>query len=220
MEDSSGGVEWCYMETEHVEDGDGWETDETWETEDSDNTSEEMQFSSTGWLLHFFTNTNVVTDSLFLLSKEGEATEEEEYSSDAPSSPSASITRVVTAPRGSFSYILVGDNVDKSVRPRYMTIDHQAQSLHYFHMYAALDRIDFHHLDNDKPIAEVSSLPLSTFLPHMEDCAALRTNYAILLGRELVKSVKFFKSFSDYIPAHITHKYSEEMRSRSVVVGL
>ena len=100
-----------------------------------------------------------------------------------------------------------------------MTIDHQAQSLHYFHVYAALDHIDFHHLSNDMSAAEVSGLPLSTFLPSLDDCTGLRANYAILLGRELVKSVPFFQRFSEYIPAHITHKYSEEMNRKSLVVS-
>ena len=40
-------------------------------------------------------------------------------------------------------YKLVGDNIDKVVKPRHMRIDHQAKSLHYFHSYAVKDRIDF-----------------------------------------------------------------------------
>lgn len=123
-------------------------------------------------------------------------------------------------PRGTYSYILVGDNVDKSVRPRYMTVDHQTQSLHYFQFFAALDRIDFHSLRNDTPLAQVSSLPLTSFLPNMQDNKTLRNNYAILLGRELVRSVPFFKSFKDCIPAHISHKHSQEMSRKSVVVSL
>lgn len=34
------------------------------------------------------------------------------------------------------TYKLVGDNIDKSVKPREMRIDHQTHSLHYFHTYA------------------------------------------------------------------------------------
>lgn len=119
----------------------------------------------------------------------------------------------------SFSYTIVGDNVDKTVSPRCMTTDHQRQSLHYFHMYCAMDRIDFRHLTNDKPIADVSSLPLSTFLPNLEDSSALRSNYAVLLGREVVQSLPFFKDFGEYVPSHIPHKYSTEMSRKSTVVS-
>jgi len=118
-----------------------------------------------------------------------------------------------------FTYILGGDNVDKTVTPRYMNMDKQRQSLHYFQIMAVLDRVDFHHLPNDKPIGEVSALPVSVFLPDQEDCRSLRSNYAVLLGRELVRSIPYFKEFTDCIPSHINHKYSREMAQKSVVVS-
>lgn len=37
---------------------------------------------------------------------------------------------------------IVGDNIDKNVKPRFMHSDHQGKSLHYFHCYAAQDRFD------------------------------------------------------------------------------
>lgn len=122
------------------------------------------------------------------------------------SSVYSSPRRVANTRQQSLSYIIVGDNIDKTVSPRYMTTDHQRKSLHYFHAYSAMDRIDFRHLANENPIADVSSLPLSTFLPNLEDSTALRSNYAVLLGRELVQSLPFFKEFAEYIPAHITHE--------------
>ena len=33
------------------------------------------------------------------------------------------------------TYKVVGDNIDKEVRPRQMRSDHQTRSLHYFHIY-------------------------------------------------------------------------------------
>jgi len=119
----------------------------------------------------------------------------------------------------SLCYIIVVDNIDKTVSPRYMTIDKQRQSLHNFHAYAVMDRIDFCSLANDKPIADVSSLPLSTFLPDHNDCKELCHNYATLLGRELTQTVPYFrKVFADCIPKHIDHKYTKEMATKSAVV--
>lgn len=40
------------------------------------------------------------------------------------------------------SFVIVGDNLDKNVKPRDMRVDYQVQSLHYFNSYAALDRLD------------------------------------------------------------------------------
>ena len=41
-----------------------------------------------------------------------------------------------------FGLKIVGDNVDKTVKPRHMQSDRQNQSLHYFHLYAVCDRIN------------------------------------------------------------------------------
>lgn len=99
-------------------------------------------------------------------------------------------------------------------------MEHQTQSLHYFQCYAALDRIDFRHLPNESPIGTVAELPISTFLPSLADCSALRQNYAILIGREVVKKLPYFQIFADCIPKHIHHEYSEAMGSKSVLVGI
>ena len=42
-----------------------------------------------------------------------------------------------------YGHKLVGDNLDKTVKPRDMCVDHLPQSLHYFNIYAVLDTIDF-----------------------------------------------------------------------------
>ena len=45
------------------------------------------------------------------------------------------------------TYRLCGDNIDKTVRARYMRSERgKPESIHYFHSYAALDRIDFSNL--------------------------------------------------------------------------
>ena len=51
---------------------------------------------------------------------------------------------VVNGPNPSpwFGFKIVGDNIDKMIKLRYMRCDRQNQSLHYFHMYAVWDRID------------------------------------------------------------------------------
>ena len=40
------------------------------------------------------------------------------------------------------SYVIVGDNTDKNVQPAFQRLDRSTQSLHYFHAYAVLNRID------------------------------------------------------------------------------
>ena len=50
------------------------------------------------------------------------------------------------------SYKLVGDNIDKSVKVRYMHMEgRRNQSLHYFNSFALRDRISFNHLPDVFP---------------------------------------------------------------------
>ena len=37
---------------------------------------------------------------------------------------------------------VVGDNVDKTIKPRHMREDRQTKSIHYFQIYAVKDRVD------------------------------------------------------------------------------
>ena len=92
-----------------------------------------------------------------------------------------------------------------------MTIDHQRQSIHYFHMYAALDRISCTGLQNNKRVGEVMSLNASVFLPLVDDSQRLCTNYARLLGRLLVQKLKYVTTFKQCVDHHILHRYSNEM---------
>ncbi len=61
------------------------------------------------------------------------------------------------------SFKLVGDNIDKEVKPRDMRSDHQTKSLHYFHSYAVLDRIDLSGVSDIVTIPEVSEVNLGQF---------------------------------------------------------
>ena len=101
-----------------------------------------------------------------------------------------------------------------------MSMDNQGESLHFFSAYAVLDRIDFSTLSNEYSIGQPCKLPLSTFLPNVADCNAFRENYAILLGREIMKSIPYFSFFEEFIPQHILHKYSDKMSQKSNIVSI
>ena len=65
------------------------------------------------------------------------------------------------------SYKLVGDNVDKEVRPREMRSDYQTQSLHYYmyQTYAVRDRVDLSNVSDQAPLLDISSIHLTDLLP-------------------------------------------------------
>ena len=146
-------------------------------------------------------------------------TEEDSTGSSSPSFVGSSPDRTIRAELNYLPYILVGDNIDKTIRPRHMTMDKQTQSIHYFQFYGVQDRISFRHLPNEAPIGSVSDLPMSTFLPDLNDCSVLRDNYATLMAREIVKKLPYFKIFEDCVPMHIHHEYTEQMCKKSVLVS-
>ena len=109
-------------------------------------------------------------------------------------------------------YILTGDSIDKNVSPRDMRVDYQTKSLHYFHAYAALNRIHFTGLSEETPTSRLlRNLEISSFLPSVADCQALRDNYVVLFARVICDTLTGFSPFQKCVPKHILHKYSAEM---------
>ena len=53
------------------------------------------------------------------------------------------------------TYKLVGDNIDKRVVPRDMRSDNQTKTLHYFHVYGVLDRIDLTNEADDPALPDI-----------------------------------------------------------------
>jgi hypothetical protein len=114
-------------------------------------------------------------------------------------------------------YILVSDNWDKNITPRFMRSDHQVQSLHYVNSYGVQDRIpppcDVSHIKVDS-----KELPLATFLLNEDDCRTLRENYIFLVARVLVEKCDFFFKLKKCVPPHLHHKYFNAMSKKSEIV--
>ena len=133
--------------------------------------------------------------------------------SESISSPeSASGTTPIT-------YKLVGDNIDKNVRPREMRSDVQTRSLHYFHTYAVRDRVDMSQFSGTSGNVDFGEIRLQEILPTCRDEVALRDNFAILVGRVLAKYMPFFATLAKGLERHIPHDFSAEMSQKSEVVN-
>ena len=117
---------------------------------------------------------------------------------------------------------IVGDNIDKNVRPRHQTLQCRTQSLHYFNSYAVLDRCDFSGLDSLQESASASidllEFDVMKLLPSQRDIEQLNSNLAILVGRMLTKHMPSFQKYTSLVQDHIRHKYSDEMSKMSAVV--
>ena len=117
------------------------------------------------------------------------------------------------------TYKMVGDNLDTNVVPREMRVDYQTRSLHYFQSYALRDRVDLSTLSSEVNAPDVSKINLESFLPSSGDEKILKNNFAVLVGRVIMKHVPFFKKFGSGLERHIQHEFSVEMAKKSEVVS-
>lgn len=93
-------------------------------------------------------------------------------------------------------YKLVGDNIDKNVRPRHMRQDRQTLSMHYYHSYAVRDRVNVSGLSDARPSLKntpLLSVPVTDVLPSDSDHKNLMHNFALLVSRHLVDHLHHFK---------------------------
>ena len=114
---------------------------------------------------------------------------------------------------------IVGDNIDKHVKPREMRHDVQAQSLHYFNSYAVKDRLPTTQLEDKPSLPDFSSFDLSELMPSTEDDRLIQKNFTVLISRVLKKNFQFFEKFATGVPKHIKHKYYKEFSKKSEVVS-
>ena len=117
-----------------------------------------------------------------------------------------------------FSFKLVGDNIDKDVKPRHMRLNHQTTSLHYFNTFAVQDRISTFNLPEQH--TSHPSLSIHDFLPSNDDYTTLKSHFAILITRVLCDNMDYFQNFfCKSISHHIPHKYTAEMCKESKIVS-
>ena len=117
------------------------------------------------------------------------------------------------------TFRIVGDNIDKNVKPRDMTSEHQTRSLHYFHAYAVRDRIDLSDYSSEPPVPDLGKMNFDALLPSDDDAVVLQTNMVTLIGLVLCKYMPFFAKFSTGLGRHIRHEFYEDMCTKSNVVS-
>ncbi len=113
-------------------------------------------------------------------------------------------------------YKLVFDNIDKTIKPRYMRQDVQSVMLHYVQAYAVKDRIDFSSIGHEQR----KEANIYKLIPESDDYRLLKNRFIIHVSRVIVEYLDFFKEdFKGLVQRHIPHKYSSEMCRISEIVS-
>ena len=124
-------------------------------------------------------------------------------------------------PTGSLTtFKIVGDNIDKDVKPRNMRSDYQTRSLHYFHAYAVRDRLNLDDCDDSGSTPDLSSIDLELLLPSKDNETQIRNSMGILIARVLKKHIPYFEKYGKGVERHITHRFYREMSQKSSVVSI
>ena len=115
---------------------------------------------------------------------------------------------------------LVADNIDKTVKPRFMRVNKRNVSMHFMHVYAVQDRISLEKLSETPPPVPIEPA-LNEILPSKSDDLELSKLFGIHVSRILATHMPFFlEIFKDAVSWHICHEFSEEMSKKSEVVSL
>ena len=77
---------------------------------------------------------------------------------------------------------IVGDNIDKNICPSHQRLDHQTQSLHYFHLFAVCDRIDLSAYSDQAPAIPPAIDP-ATITSTASDLPSFQWECEILVSR-------------------------------------
>ena len=89
-------------------------------------------------------------------------------------------TEETSSPSRWYGFKAVGDNIDKNVRPSFSRLDKNTKSLHCFHHYAVLDRINLSSFSDVTPNTPVDANKL---LINHNDVAQLNSDAVIQISR-------------------------------------
>jgi hypothetical protein len=109
-----------------------------------------------------------------------EHTDEEDSTLSPPYQQEAEEPAATDVPEDWMGYVIVGDNIDKNIRPSFQRMDHTTISLHHFTGFASKDRINMtecHHLPGN------SFLDVTSLLPSKDDIAHMEDEFSILISR-------------------------------------
>ena len=94
---------------------------------------------------------------------------------------------------------IVGDNLDKLVKSRYMRLNKQNRSLNFFNSFAVKDRINLSSFSSFNSSIDLN-VNLDDILPSATTHLMLTNNITVLVSRILVKRIPTFKlHFEDHI---------------------
>jgi hypothetical protein len=111
-------------------------------------------------------------------------------------------------------YNISFDNIDLRQERRHMSVNNQAEDIHWVNHRATFNRVSNNWLSS-KPPPDITEIPNIQFLPGLKDHKKHRHNLIVLVSRILVKHLKEFEFLQEVCITHIPHQYTKEMSKKS-----
>lgn len=120
-------------------------------------------------------------------------------------------------------YQVTGDNLDLSIRAKYMSLTRRNQSLHWFNLVATDERFPVpHDLSEQTPRCSVMDVDNTSFILNTCELESIRKDLIVLAARTLTTHLKGLLPFSEIVPSHIKHDFSDvaAKKSKQLPLGL
>lgn len=115
------------------------------------------------------------------------------------------------------TFKFIGDNVDQKRGVRDPRSDHSGEMLHMYSVLVMKSRLPPADLERSGRVAQVSTLPWSSFVPSRADVEAVKQNLVVLVARLLTEYFKDLTPLSKSVPQHIQHQFTHQMSQKSEV---
>ena len=130
------------------------------------------------------------------------------------------LDKAVTGLRDGKTFRGTGDNWDLRVISGQLRSDRANIDMHLFASNLIENRVSFDHLPNDKPKANIETLPLSTYYLNIKELKNYHATSKIIIGRIILDFLPYFHFLKEVVPDHIIHKYSDLMSRKSNIISL
>ena len=84
----------------------------------------------------------------------------------------------------------------------HQSMERRDKDHHWFQLFTVRDRVTGEELLNDGPAADISTLPLQTFLPSVDESLQLQEEFRVRIGRVLVEYISYFSEAPCPNPHH------------------
>ena len=121
----------------------------------------------------------------------------------------------------SLMYQITGDNLDLSIKTKFITRKKRNKSNHWFNMVATNERFPVPStLFGRKQRCSILDIENKTFVASLTDVDLMKESFTAMIARTLTKYVSELQDYRSFVSDHINHEYSDVAAEKSIQIPL